>query len=242
MTSPELPADGSRIVGDAGFIYTHPKGTLRRPTTAFGVYCPASFRVDGLPYDVEFTVGPVGAARRATSGRGVRTSQLGIVSMRIGGESAGGVTREALGGVPVARMLAAAIHAAGIVVMCYPAGYRGPRMLARRDGTIVEHAGVEMRFDKNEPSVDVVNVRGLPPDADFHKAVAGISDGSEIDLVRVAALVRAAEADGRPFSRDVADSFAVTDRTARRYVQAARDADLLPPIPKTDNRRRKDKR
>lgn len=235
MIEPDVRPDGSRIPHER-FIYTSPPKGFTEPTPTFGVYCPARFIAEGLPYPVEFQIDahPHGD-----------TSRVGIVDIRIGGpdphieRAPVRIRRDDLARIPVDRLLAAAIHAAGIVVMNYPPGHEGPMFMVDRKNPkkTIPVDGVKMTTGVDEHYAEPVAIRGLLADADFHKAIADVPDVPGEDRLRmVADIVKAAHDAGRPATKDVQQRMNVSERTARRLIAEARAAGYLPKLPKTDKR------
>lgn len=231
MIDPDVPPDGSTLNPYPSMIYDTPPRGFREPITAFGFFFPATFRVDGLPHRITFTTGQVEKARKP------QTKHVGIVSVHVESDSGGAITREVLGSVPLGRLLAASIHAAGLVVIHYPPGYDG-KWLRWIDGEL--HPIENARIATDEGTVEAVCYRGLPTPPDLHVDLTGRDDPvkDENRLRRVAATVKAAERAGRPRERDVMKVENVGERQARRLISDARDAGLLPPVPRSDRRGR----
>ena len=235
MTDPNLRADGGEVNLSHGFIATKPPAGFTEPTWTFGIYCPARFIAEGLPYPVEFQI---------DIHPHDDTSRVGIVDIRIGGPHPNierapvRIDREDLARIPVDRLLAAAIHAAGIVVMHYPPNYHGPEMVYAPHISPKPVAIFGM-IRRGEPRVESIPaaIRGLPVDADFHKAVADVPDVPGDDRLRmVADIVKDAHNAGRPATKDVQQLVNVSERTARRLIAEARTAGHLPMLPETDKR------
>lgn len=226
MTDPAIPPDGRGVPMDRGYVVTLPPRRFARPTVTFGVFCPATFSVEGLPYGVDFTIGLVTSTKRPDS------SDLGVVSIHVRDETKNPVTREGLESLPLSRLLAAAIHAAGIEVIHYPPNYRGPMLVPDESGELVkvEHTRTEVGPEGHR---EPLRVRGRAPDPDFHQAVAGVADlrdSGESRLRKVADLVLEARKRGQrsTATKDVAEHFGVSTRQAERLIRQAREAGYLP--------------
>ena len=201
---------------------------VAEPTVGFAVWCPAKFTVEGLPYAVEFSIFP-GRSRR---------HPIGVTGLHVGVDPSGGgeVTRELLGSVPVARLLAAALNAAAVTVLHYPVGYDGPAhrigdggALLPTEDRIVNEMGMPCPFP--------VAMHHGPLPATFAKSAAGVPELSgHRRLTEVARIVRDAERDGLPFETRVMTRFSVGERQARRLVQEARAEGFLPAPSRTNTR------
>lgn len=250
MTSPKIASQWDVELGGR-IVYTPTRTPVRKPTPGWGLYCPATFTTEGLPYTVEFAIGSASSLVR----------DVAITDMRIGNLNGEGITRDVLRAIPIHRLLSAAINAAGITVMHYPANYDGPAYNLGDDGELVEiperpkigpdgkqmtdmdgkplMSGMRVRMD-NDPIPFPIRHGGARMPADFALGSAGVTQLSgEQQLRDVANLVKACETEGLPFTDLIAERYLISPRHARRLVSNARDAGLLDPLPKTDARSRK---
>lgn len=208
-------------------ISVRPRKRVTKPTDGFAIYCPATFTVEGLPYAVEFTIGtPTNRVR-----------DIVITSMRI--DSIDGIDPRT---IPSGRLLAAALKAASVTVMHYPANYDGPAYGIDNAGWLVKIPGMNVRTD-NEPEPIPVRNGGDMPD-DFTKAAAGVSEVSGDHRLReIARIVTDHEAEGLPYTSAIQMRFNIqSDRHVRRLVNEARAAGYLPPLHENDRRTRKDRK
>lgn len=201
-------------------LHVFPVGKVTKPTVGFAVWCPARFTVEGLPYSVEFSVIP------STS----RRHPVAVTSLKVGVEpdDGEGITREMLETVPVARLLAAALNAAAVTVIHYPANYSGPTHRIGDGGALIptEHSVINPT-ETAKPLPVAMHLGPLP--ATFAKSAAGVVElVGHARLKEVARIVRDAERDGLPFESRVAARLMVGERHARRLIQEARKAGLLP--------------
>lgn len=213
-------------------VHVLPVGKVTKPTVGFGVWCPAGFIVEGLPYHVDFSIRSSGKREKpiAVTGLNVRLHDL----------DDDGITTENLGSIPVARLLAAAMNAAAVTVIHYPANYDGPRHEIGKGGTLIATDDTVRTFDT--PGILPLRRAEETPSSHFTNAAAGVMALSgEARLREVARIVRECDAEGLPSGQRVADRFECDPRHARRLVQEARDAGYLDPLPATDRRTRRSK-
>ena len=232
MVSPEMAADGSMTVIHSGvlYLYEKPKHKIKTPTWSVGVIAEATFRVEGLECDLTFTTGWTFDSRHPERNDGSPNQKdVSIYSMSLDGHRP--ITPELLARIPAGKLLAAAIHAAGVRVIHYPKGYEGPSLSMLGWNVSAQ--------DEND--WDVAGHLGIDIPTDLVKSLTGEKEQIDYDarLLRVAEIVKASLPNRQ--TKDVAQSFFVGDRQARRLIQDARDAGYLPPIDPTDKRSRKAK-
>lgn len=215
MTDP--PVTGEFDVHVRNVVGDGPRKPLTRPAAYFSHYCPATFIVEGLPYEIEFTIGSVQGKKR----------HVVITSLTAKDSTGHGISREALSKIPTARLLAAAISAATVTLIHYPENYNGPAY-EYDDGTLVEMQNMDVRASTG--AVFPVRNGGAPMPADWTKRVAGVAEiRGDQRLREIAKEWKAAKRDGASTEQAIRDRFGVDIRQARRLVRQAREKGYIPP-------------
>jgi hypothetical protein len=224
MTSPQVAADGSRNVVASGtlHIWERPPAKMKVVTFAKGVIGEATYRVDGLDHDLSFTTGWSFDPRRS---RKTTPNQKDIVitSLDFHGNA---ITSEALRKIPISKLLAAALRASAVRVIHYPTGYKGPSLAY---GALFITTGPDTEIGPHLNDVPAGFVESWADATDV------LDKGQR--LQRVADVWHTASHADKTF--DVVAALCVGDRQARRLISEARDAGLIPPVSKTDQRSRK---
>ena len=211
------------------FAYVLPPGKVTKPTVVFGVYCPASFRVEGLNYDVKFVI-------RSSSDR---AKDIAITELAIVAEKSSSVTTPGLESIPAGKLLAAALNAAEVTLIAYPPNYNGQRLTIGDGGALIPVPDNPLQTDDKVRVFPVIS-NPVPMPSNFPKSDAGVEQlVSEKRLREVARIVKGTDVTG--WTRKVAQRFNIDPRHARRLIQEARDAKFLPPLPPTDKRTRRNK-
>lgn len=207
---------------------TVPPGSESEPCVVFGVWCPAGFVVEGLDYAVEFSI-------RSTSDR---THDIAITNLNVrSGDVLGGVQREKLAHIPTGKLLAAALNAASMTFIHYPANYNGPRLTLGPDGRIVEAPpGYDtIHTGDDGGAFPVPRGAGLTVPSDFTWEVAGVPPlVGALRLAEVARIVRETPP-GISTEKLVATRFVCSTRHARRLIEQSRQEGHEP----TNDRTRK---
>lgn len=224
MTDP--PVTGEFDVHVRNVIGDGPRKSLTRPAAYFSHYCPATFIVEGLPYEIEFTIGSVQGKKR----------HVVITSLTATDSTGHGISRETLSKIPTARLLAAAISAATVTLIHYPENYNGPEY-GYDDGRLVEIPNADVRASTG--AVLPVRNGGAPMPADWTKRVAGVAEiRGDQRLREVARAWKAAKKDGVSTEQAISEHFGVTPRQARRLVSQARAKGYIPPTKKSTTKAR----
>jgi hypothetical protein len=95
-----------------------PEGFIE-PVDVIGNYCPATFRVHGLPYAVEFVIGVSKGKAEAANVAG--RTRVVITSMKFVGP---GIAREVLSHIPTSLLVDNAIHASTFIARAFPPNYK----------------------------------------------------------------------------------------------------------------------
>lgn len=230
MIAPEMASDGSmtRLPSGVLSIVEKPKGKITKPTYGVGVIAEATFSVDGLGVDIEFTTGWKYDARYPKRNDGVSsTRDIVITSLTVRSDTA--VTKEILDAIPAGKLLAAATHAAGVRAVHYPIGYDGP--------SVVHPAFNVAKSDQSQ--WELVGHIGDSGRSGLIKELTGQTEPFDRDaqLRRVASIVERSRPNQQ--TKDVAAALNVGERHARRLIGNARDAGYLPPLDPNDKRTRK---
>ena len=254
MIEPKINANGKPTLNELNHIYRRinpVSNTTTKPqrVKVVGYFVPASFRVTGWIHPIEFrTMFNVFSSRITIQRITVGTDDtLGILDID------GGQDQVTLTGIPMGKLLAAAVKA------CVFTAYAKPTR------STVNFLGKTRRFDptgappfmkitdQSDP-IEFVSIGGTPTKADTAALLATtLDDRAGVDLLpmsspaalrRIADLYKFAEQAGR-VGRDyksVADW--ISDRTGRpattcqQMISMARDAKLLPkPVTKTKPKR-----
>lgn len=220
-------------MGRLAYTLTVPPGSDSEPCVVFGVWCPAGFVVEGLAYEMEFSIRPASGSDRT------RDIVISGLTIRGGYEVPEGVTRTNLAHIPTAKLLAAALNAASMTFIHYPANYSGPRLTLGDDGAIIEAGPGYGPIETTESGAfPVTRGTGVPMPPDFTQTVAGVPRlNGESRLVEIARIVRNTPP-GFSTEKLVATRFGITERHARRLIDQAREAGHEP----TNERTRKGKK
>ncbi len=227
MTSPQmLSEDGKKEIRTSGtlYIWDSPSAKMKVVTFAKGVIGEATYRVDGLDHDLSFSTGYAFDPRRNRKIPPSPTQKdIIITSLDFHGDS---ITSEKLRKIPLSKLLGAALRASAVRVIHYPTGYNGP--------SLAFGAG----WTTTGPTTEIgEHLNDVP--AGFVESLADATDVLDKDkrLQRVADVWHKALHADKTF--DVVTALLVGDRQARRLIREARDAGLIPPVSKTDQRSRK---
>ena len=184
------------------------------PTKVVGVICPSDYVVTGLDVDLSFRL-----VRDETNQR------YGITNIVVSGRNHETVTSKQLDAIPVQLLTRAAIKAGGVTGILTPPPHDGTNehdqglsLTLTRRGTLTD--GEWIRLDGDTMVGNRRRVNTLTPDT----------------LQRVANAYMAADKGSR--TDNVIDECGdMSTRTARRWIQKARDAGYLPTKLDTDNRK-----
>ena len=209
--------NGSRIEMQRGFIYETPPKRLDSPITTVGIMCPASFVVDGLDDDVTFSIGIAPSKRHKK-----HPDQHDIVISSI---SSTMNDLDSLKKIPTRELIAAAIRAAGVIVLHYPADYEGKAFGFTDSDELVQIAGVKITTDKDGHR-EIVAYRIANENAAY--MYAGVPDVVSPDQ-RLRDVAKIVKQHPYGYTREVSQRIGVTERHAGRLIYDARQAGYLPP-------------
>jgi hypothetical protein len=184
--------------------------------TDIGVICPASFEVEGLDERVTFSIGIAPSNQH----KNPKAHDIVITSL-----TSTMTDLDSLKTIPTRKLLAAAIRAAGVVVMHYPAGYDGYWVGYTDHGEIVENKNIRVTTDKDGHR-EIAAYRIANENA--ANMYAGIPDVVSPDQ-RLRDVAKIVKDHPRNFTREVSERVGVTERHAGRLIYAARQAGYLPP-------------
>ena len=208
-------------MGNFGAHWNH-VGPVLEPTRVVGVICPSEYVVTGLDVDLSFKL-----VRDETNQR------YGITNIVVSGRDGETVTSKQLDVIPVELLTRAAIRAGGVIGIYQPLSewsdtamfdddgkefHQQCALTLTRRGTLTEGEWIHLDGDT------MVGKR---------RRVNAISDD---ELRRVADAYLDAHAGDRVESV-VRLCGPMSTRTARRWIDKARKAGYLPPIPDTDKRK-----
>jgi len=209
--------DGSKIEMQRGFIYDSPPKLFDNPITTVGIMCPASFTVDGLDDDVTFSIGIAPSKRHKK-----RPNQHDIVITSITSTLN---NLDSLGTIPTKDLLGAAIRAAGVIVLHYPADYEGRAFGFTDSDELVQIAGMKITTDKDGHR-EIVAYRIANENAAY--MYAGVPDVVSPDR-RLRDVAKIVKQHPYGYTREVSQRIGVTERHAGRLIYDARQAGYLPP-------------
>lgn len=201
-------------------------GTVDRPTERFGHVVPATFRVDGLPYDVTFTT----AWSALVEHEGFHGVTLDTLTVAFRPGLVPRDLRDLPSPVVLLRHAGKASRVRGYQL---PPGWHDPN-----------YPDVELQAFHTSDGSDSVYIALGPSDAPHdHDALMGRPRrernnkvGPEL-LQRVADVHNAAPNGSKEHA--IMQALDVSKSSARKYIAKARSAGLLPPVPATDGRTRK---
>ena len=208
---------GSKLEMSRGLIFENPPEQINKPMTGVGVICPATFEVEGLDVHVTFSIGIAPSKRHKYP----NSHDIVITSL-----TSTMTDLDSLKTIPTRKLLAAAIRAAGVVVMHYPAGYDGYWVGYTDNGEIVENKNIRVTTDKDEQYWELCAYRVADENAAY--MYAGVPDVVSPDQ-RLRDVAKIVKAHPRRFTREVSQRIGVTERHAGRLIYAARQAGYLPP-------------
>jgi len=148
------PISGQRGRRAVGFEWTPPTWAklwdsppdgFTEPVEILGNYCPATFRVHGLPYAMTFRTG-VSVGSNDAANLEDRTRVV-ITTMTFEGPS---IERKLLARIPTALLLDHAIHASTFIATAYPPNYKTTlggviRLDSGPSGTVIPHTLITER-------------------------------------------------------------------------------------------------
>jgi hypothetical protein len=209
--------DGSRIEMGRGFIYEPPPKRFDSPITTVGTMCPASFTVDGLDDDVTFSIGIAPSKRHKKY-----PDQHDIVITSITSTLN---DFDSLKKIPTRELIAAAIRAAGVIVLHYVADNNGKAFGYTDEDELVPIEGMHITTDKDGHR-EVVAYRIADENAAY--MYAGVPDVVSPDQ-RLRDVAKIVKQHPYGYTREVSQRIGVTERHAGRLIYDARQAGYLPP-------------
>jgi len=230
MLEPQTPTDQGVKIG-LPVVFTDPdQGTDRIGTVRelSGYLCPATFRVDGLPYRLTFTTAAADPVTRTDPADPI----VRIASLTVTFDG----LRPPDVDLPTRRLLNAALHASRTRVLRIPAGFRA-----------APDTGHPLLYVVNNPA-DAPVYLTIGPDgagpsrADIRKlsgAHKRRTNAVTDELLQQVADAHRNAAQGEK-TKAVGQAVTVSASRARELVRKARDRGFLEAVPDTDKRRRKE--
>ena len=206
-------------MGNFGAHWNH-VGPVIEPTRVVGVICPSEYIVTGLDVDLSFKL-----VRDETNQR------YGITNIVVSGREGETVTSKQLDVIPVELLTRAAIRAGGVIGIYRPLN----------DDEIYDDGDMD-RFDQML-SLTLVG-RGTLTEGEWIRIDGDTMVGKRrrVNAISDDELRRVADAYLDAHAGDRVESVVrlcgpMSTRTARRWIDKARKAGYLPPIPDTDKRK-----